>query len=88
MLAKYLGLIRQANPQILEVHRSNSEVLARIQAGFHAMIRAREQRQEPSINVTCFYEEIPLPGVGEIVPMRSAILPAYTHIGSTRITWQ
>jgi hypothetical protein len=39
-------------------------VLARIQDGFHTMIKARSVEGLPPIDVTCFYEELPLPGIG------------------------
>lgn len=81
MLAKSLGLIKQTNSQILEVLKSNSEVLARIKEDFHTMLRARGLKGERPTEITCCYEELPLPGVGEVVPMNSAILPGYAHIG-------
>ena len=66
MLAKSIGLIKQTNPQILQVLRSDSEVLARIQDSFHVMVRARNQERIRPIEITCFYEELPLPGVGSV----------------------
>ncbi|MCJ1264720.1 hypothetical protein MMC22_004595 [Lobaria immixta] len=45
------------------------------------MIRARANDRDPAIAITCFYEQLPLPGIGEIVPKNSAILPAYTSVG-------
>ncbi|KAF7510444.1 hypothetical protein GJ744_006723 [Endocarpon pusillum] len=80
-LAKLIGLIKKTNPQILTVLETDSEVLARIQADFHTMIRARGNRCCQPIHITCFFEELPLPGIGEVVPMHSAILPAYVSIG-------
>lgn len=65
-LAKWIGALRQTNAKILEVLRSDSEVLARIQAGFQNLVRARAQDPAHSIAITCFYEEIPLVGVGEV----------------------
>ncbi|KAL9079362.1 MAG: hypothetical protein Q9157_001749 [Trypethelium eluteriae] len=64
MLAKSLGLLKQTNPQILGALNDDSEVLARIQDGFHAMIRSRSQNGLRPIEITCFYEELPLPGIG------------------------
>jgi len=66
MLAKSIGLIKQTNPQILQVLRSDSEVLARIQDSFHVMVRARNQEGIRPIEITCFYEELPLPGIGSV----------------------
>ncbi|KAF8545005.1 hypothetical protein BDD12DRAFT_937273 [Trichophaea hybrida] len=81
LLAKSIGIIKQTNPQILEVLKNDSEVLARIQSDFHTMLRARANAGAREIPTTCYYEELPLPGIGEVVPMHSAILPAYPSIG-------
>lgn len=59
-LAKSLGLVKQTNPEILSVLQSDSEV----QGAFHTMIRTRVQQNLPPIDITCFYEELPLPGIG------------------------
>ncbi|KND92397.1 Protein SERAC1, partial [Tolypocladium ophioglossoides CBS 100239] len=80
-LARALGLLKQTNPEILAVLKSDSEVLERIQNGFHTMIRSRAQDRLPLIEITCFYEELPLPGVGTVVPSHSGILPGYIPIG-------
>jgi protein SERAC1 len=63
-LAKAIGVLKQTNPAILAVLKSDSEVLERVQSGFHTMIRSRVQDGLPPIEITCFYEELPLPGVG------------------------
>lgn len=62
MLAKSIGLLKQTNPEILAVLEQDSEILARIQDGFHTMARS----QHPLIDITCFFEELPLPGIGEV----------------------
>ena len=66
LLAKSIGLIKQTNSRILEVLQRDSEVLARIQKDFHSMIRARANNHDPAIAITCFYEQLPLPGIGEV----------------------
>ena len=63
-LAKTIGLIKQTNPEILAVLRSESEILERVQGSFYTMIRSRAQDGLTPIEITCFYEEMPLPGVG------------------------
>jgi protein SERAC1 len=66
MLAISIGLLKQTNAQILAVLASDSEVLARIQDNFHTMIRSQIKDGHPLIEITCFYEELPLPGVGVV----------------------
>ncbi|KAI9778733.1 MAG: hypothetical protein M1839_007964, partial [Geoglossum umbratile] len=80
-LARSIGMLKQTNSEIVAVLRRDSEVLARIQDGFHAMIRSRSKDRLRPIEITCFYEELPLPGVGVVVPSHSAILPGYIPIG-------
>jgi protein SERAC1 len=72
-LARSIGLIRQTNPQIVQVLKTDSEVLARIQDSFHTMVRARNQEGIKPIEITCFYEELPLPGIGTVSSLFSRI---------------
>ena len=97
LLAKYIGLLKQTNPDIVAVLKQDSEVLARIQASFHTMIRSRAYDALHPIHITCFYEELPMPSVGvvssqfmiqnalsqalQVVPSYSAIIPDRTYIG-------
>lgn len=78
-LAKTIGLIRQTNPEILAVLRNESEVLERVQDGFHTMIRSRAQDGLPPIEITCFYEELPLPGVGVVSGMTLSCRYQHTY---------
>jgi protein SERAC1 len=65
-LARFIGVLKQTNPQILAVLEAESEVLARVQNSFHTMIKSRSQENLPPIEITCFYEELPLRGVGVV----------------------
>lgn len=76
MLAKSIGILKQTNVQIVQVLKSESEVLARVQDGFHTMIRARAAGGHEAIEITCFYEELPLPGVGTV---------SRRHMGSQQV---
>ncbi|KAK3377154.1 hypothetical protein B0T24DRAFT_511186, partial [Lasiosphaeria ovina] len=81
LLAKSIGRIKQTNHHILEVLKSDSDTLARIQDSFHAIVKTRNTKGLPPIELTCFYEELPLPGIGLVVPQHSAILPGFISIG-------
>lgn len=67
-MAKIIEHVKQANPKVVEVLQRDSEVLARIQDSFHAMIITQNKEGNkngfPPIEITCFYEELPLPGLG------------------------
>lgn len=64
VLAKSLG--RDVNTRILKVLRSSSEVLARVQNDFFSVLRSLNQVRANLIEITCFYEELPLFGVGQV----------------------
>ncbi|KAB5515378.1 hypothetical protein GE09DRAFT_1231411 [Coniochaeta sp. 2T2.1] len=81
LLSRYIGVVKQTNSEIVAVLRSESEVLARIQASFHTMVMARSREGSGLTEICCFYEELPLPGIGQVVPQHSAVLPGYIPIG-------
>lgn len=64
LFCKSLGLVKRTNPGILKVLKRDSEVLARIQDSFHTMVMARNKIGLKPIEISCFYEELPMPGVG------------------------
>ncbi|KAL3440856.1 hypothetical protein BJX65DRAFT_289668 [Aspergillus insuetus] len=80
-LARAINLIKQTNPNILSVLERESEVLARIQNSFHAFIRSKLVTDGKAVEITSFYEELPLPGIGLVVPLQSAIIRGYPSIG-------
>ncbi|RDW82157.1 hypothetical protein BP6252_03269 [Coleophoma cylindrospora] len=80
-LAVVIGVLKQTNTEILAVLEKDSEVLARVQDEFHTMVRSRNQQRLRAIEITCFFEELPLPGIGVVVAKDSAILPGYIPIG-------
>ncbi|KAI1433920.1 hypothetical protein GGR50DRAFT_704951 [Xylaria sp. CBS 124048] len=80
-LCKYTGVIKQVNSNIVKVLKQDSEVLAGIQDGFHTLVRARQQDKLPEVEMTCFFEELPLPIIGLVVSQHSATLPGYPNVG-------
>ena len=64
VVSRSIGFLKQTNSSIVEVLKRDSEVLARIQDGFHTMIKAYSTAETPQIEVTCFYEELPVLGIG------------------------
>jgi hypothetical protein len=74
-------VLKQTNPAILAVLKNDSEVLERVQGGFHTMIRSRAQDGLSPIEITCFYEELPLPGVGIV---SGKVLPSVLISSSCR----
>jgi hypothetical protein len=70
------GLVRPVNSNLVSVLETQSEVLERIQSDFLALVRSRASLGTP-LNITCFYEWLPLSKMGVVVPKESAILPGY-----------
>ena len=65
-LAKFLGFLWPTNARILGILRKDSELLARIQDDFHGMLFDRLRKRDGEIKITCFYEELPIAGIGKV----------------------
>ncbi len=68
LLSRSIGIIKKTNTEIVKVLTHDSEVLAQIQDGFHTMVLARSKEGQP-IEISCFYEELPMPGIGQVSVM-------------------
>ncbi|KAL8946939.1 MAG: hypothetical protein Q9222_006732 [Ikaeria aurantiellina] len=77
--SKFLRYIRRVNHETLAILQQKSEVMARIRQDFHTMLRGQSKDRE--IEVICFYEELPVRAIGEVVPKASATLDRYASIG-------
>ena len=64
VVVRFIGLVKHTNPEIVNVLRYDSEVLSRIRHGFYTVIKARTEVEPPPIEIACFYEEVPVIGVG------------------------
>ncbi|KAI0443472.1 hypothetical protein F4803DRAFT_561576 [Xylaria telfairii] len=70
-MARFLKLTgKRVNDEIVSVLRPDSEVLADVQESFGMWVIRNQNR----CLLACFYEEHELPGVGMVVPKKSAIL--------------
>ncbi|KAF5684717.1 hypothetical protein FCIRC_3800 [Fusarium circinatum] len=81
LVSRSVGLIKETNSDIVQVLTRDSEVLARIQDSFQALLMTRSKDEATMIDITCFYEELPTKKFGVIVPKHSAILPGHISIG-------
>ncbi|KAL2195759.1 hypothetical protein P885DRAFT_70379 [Corynascus similis CBS 632.67] len=68
LVSRHIGLFKQTNTEI-------------VADGFHTMVITRGDAGQGKIEITCFFEELPLRGIGQVVPQGSAILPGYIPIG-------
>lgn len=72
-----LGLVKSANRSLLKVLETDDQLLEAIQVDFWSMVRElRENGRQ--VEVTCFFEELPLPVAGKIVSKESATLEGYS----------
>lgn len=63
IVSRSIGLLKQTNPEIVNVIKCDSKVLIWIQDGFHTMVKVNSMAKKGLIEVTCFYEELPILGV-------------------------
>jgi hypothetical protein len=54
---------KRVNKDILGLLKRESEVLADVEDSFGIWLR----KKGPEFNITCFYEELELPGVGKVI---------------------
>jgi hypothetical protein len=74
-----LGLVKSTNKSFLEILRTDNQLLEAIQVDFWSMIRdLRENGRR--LEVTCFFEELPLPVIGKVVSKDSATLEGYNQL--------
>ena len=69
------SLLKKTNKDILGVLSPNSEILHMIENNFHMQLR---QRKDAPIEITCFFEELGVTGIGEVRSQFGKGLSAYT----------
>ncbi|KAH7370320.1 Alpha/Beta hydrolase protein [Rhexocercosporidium sp. MPI-PUGE-AT-0058] len=75
--ASALGLVKSTNKLLLEILETDNQFLESIQVRFWSMIRELREAGR-RLEVTCFFEELPLPVVGKVVSKESATLEGYS----------
>ncbi|KAI1423216.1 Alpha/Beta hydrolase protein [Xylaria sp. FL1777] len=87
-LVGFAGLrTARTSQRIVGALRRDSEVLSRIQKGFQELLRSQHKDGTRALEITCFYEELPLMGMAKVVPSESAILDGYLAIGIHADHW-
>ena len=64
-VSRTLSAIRKTNVKIIELLKPDSEMLEKIQKDFQSVLRQRIDAQQ-SIEITCFFEELPVKFAGEV----------------------
>ncbi|KAK3175568.1 hypothetical protein K4F52_010160 [Lecanicillium sp. MT-2017a] len=77
--ASALGLVKSMNKSLLDVLETDNELLESNQLRFWSMVR-RLREEGRQINVTCFFEELPMGAVGRVVSKESATLEGYNSM--------
>jgi hypothetical protein len=86
--ASALGMVKSTNKSLLKILETDDQLLESVQGRFLAMVRyLRESNRR--LEITCFFEELPLPVVGKVVSKESATFAGYNLIGIHAImeTW-
>ena len=65
--SKFLRYFRRVNHGALEILQQKSEIMARIRQDFHTMLRGRDQSKDRKITIICFYEELSVQAIGEVI---------------------
>ena len=65
--------LKRVNTNLLRLLKRNSEVLAGVEEDFSIWLR----KKHDSFNLTCFFEEQELPGIGMVVQKESAKIGGY-----------
>ena len=61
---RMVGMLKRTNSDILDVLNPDSEMLHLVENNFHTILR---QRKNNPIEITGFYEELPVKGIGEVI---------------------
>ncbi|KAM5357709.1 hypothetical protein ACJZ2D_015994 [Fusarium nematophilum] len=77
--ASALGIVKSTNKSLLKILETDDAYLQSVQDRFWSMVR-EQQKAGRDLEVTCFFEELPLSGVGKVVSKDSATLESYNAI--------
>jgi pimeloyl-ACP methyl ester carboxylesterase len=67
-----LGVVKSSNRSLLTILQTEDQLLESLQISFLSMLRDLRDNHQRRIEVTCFFEELPLPVVGQVVSKASA----------------
>lgn len=81
ILGNLVGLVKQVNSDIVGVLKPDSEVLAGLQQEFHRLLKQRAKNSKPEIKLFCFYEELPVTGIGTVSRPQSLCLSLLLMVG-------
>jgi len=68
-LTRLSKALRQTNSQIVQALKPGSEMLANLEHEFHTMLDDQIRNQKQTMEIFCFYEELPVIGIGKVGTM-------------------
>lgn len=77
--ASAVGLVKSTNKSLLKILETEDQFLESIQVDFGSMVRGLRERGR-GFEITCFFEELPLPGFGKVVSKESATFEGFAPI--------
>ena len=85
ILVNILRVVLNPNKEIVAALAPGSEMLANLQQEFWTMIDARNKTGKAFISCSCFYEELPMKGIGEVSHPGKDIIPQdYDSLGESK----
>ena len=63
-LGTYTNIVKKTNQDIVNLLKPQSEVHDRINQDFHKMLLQAQPQRKP-LEIVCFFEELPVKGIGE-----------------------
>jgi hypothetical protein len=63
---RVVSAVKNANVNLVNMLKPDSEILGRIQREFHEMLRSSTRDPALAMDVACFFEELPVRGIGEV----------------------
>ncbi|KIW29919.1 uncharacterized protein PV07_05704 [Cladophialophora immunda] len=79
ILLSAISNVKQLNLSIVEQLSKGNPTLFNLQDAFYELLNHRKELERP-IKVACCFEEMPLPGIGEVVPYASAKMHGFPGI--------
>ncbi|CAN9363696.1 unnamed protein product [Alternaria alternata] len=79
-LTKVNNILNKSNGDIVALLEPSSEMLANLQQEFHTMFEKRREKEGKRVKLYCFYEELPVRGIGKPQVLRAESQSKDDHV--------
>lgn len=74
-LTNLANLVRKTNTELVAVLEPGSEMLANLQRDFHTKLEDCRRNNDKLLEIYCYYEELPVPGIGKVGQPEPYLIP-------------